>query len=56
MQELIAHGYVTVVNFPLCSYNYCFYSTRVDRHLVNKAKANYELVGKSTDIVIQKIT
>jgi hypothetical protein len=44
----------TVVNFPLPSYNYSMYSTTVDRHLVNRAQANYELAGKSVDAVINE--
>ena len=45
-------GY-SIVNFPLRSHNYCMYSTTVNRYLVNKAQANYELAGKCLDIVIK---
>jgi hypothetical protein len=34
------------VNFPIRSYNYCMYSTTVDRHQMNTAQANYELAGR----------
>jgi hypothetical protein len=50
---LKAHARVTVVIFPLRSHNYCIYSTSVDRYLVNKAQANYELAGKCIDIIIK---
>jgi hypothetical protein len=45
---------VTIVNFSLRSHNYCMYSTTVDRYIVNKAQANYELAGKCIDIVVSR--